>query len=53
MTKGTHKKVAFILCLSNNLSSLSIPTVAPKMPRETLVPFCALPSWVLILVFCK
>jgi hypothetical protein len=42
--KDTDKKVAFISCLSNNLSSLSMPTVAPNMPRETLVPFCALPS---------
>jgi hypothetical protein len=40
-------------CLSNNLSSLSIPTVAPNMPRETLVPFCALPSCVLILIHYK
>ena len=41
---STDKKVALMLCLSNNLSSLSIPTVAPKMPLETLVPFCGLPS---------
>ena len=40
----TDKTVAFMLCLSNNLSNLSIPTVAPKIPRETLVPFCGLPS---------
>ena len=45
----THKKVALMSCLLKSLSSLSRPTVAPKMPRDTLVPFWGVPSLVLIL----
>lgn len=40
-----------MLYLSHNFSSRSIPTVAPKMPRDTSVRSGIWPSSVLILLF--
>src|SRR5271155_103418 len=46
---GTNQ-LALIWYFSHSLSSRSIPTIAPNMPREMSVMPAGLPFWVLILV---